>query len=84
MPVSYVFPRGGGGGPCPPCPPSPLLWEKLREIDFEDAANAQGPFILGSQIVRLLIQQVPLSMPTLVHSMVSGAFSNTYFRDYSG
>jgi hypothetical protein len=76
MPVSYVFPRGGGGGPCPPCPPSPLLWEKLREVDFEDAANAQGPFILGSQIVPLVDTAGAPFNATLVHSMVSGAFSN--------
>jgi hypothetical protein len=76
MPVSYVFPRGGGGGPCPPCPPSPLLWEKLREVDFEDAANAQGPFILGSQIVPLVDTAGAPFNATLVHSMVSGSFSN--------
>jgi len=77
MPVAYVFPRGdGGGGPCPPCPPSPLLWEKLREVDFEDAANAQGPFISGSQIVPLVDTAGVSFNATLVHSMASGAFSN--------
>jgi len=60
---------------CPAIPPSPLLWDTVREIDFEDAANAQGPFVLGSQTVPLVDTKGTPFNATLVHAMAAGSFA---------
>lgn len=76
MSMAYVFPRDGGGGVCPPCPPNPLTWELVREVNFEDAANAQGPFVSGFQLVPLVDTLGNSFNAELTHSMVAGSFVN--------
>jgi len=56
---------------------NPLTWKRLVDIDLEDAANAQGPFVSGSQSVPLLNAATGNTITaTLVNSMNSGSFAN--------
>ena len=56
---------------------NPLIWKPLRDISFDSAANAQGPFVSGSQTVPLVDDVSGSTIDcTLVHSMNSGSFSS--------
>jgi hypothetical protein len=56
---------------------NPLVWRPLRDISFDSAANAQGPFVLGSQTVPLIDSASGDVIDcTLVHAMNSGSFAN--------